>query len=890
MASNIPVIEQWANSVQGYAEQMNNRADQALQTADAIINQLAADPVDVGGPDALPQAPVIVIPVEPIDVPALAERAIPDVHGFEMPARAPDAEVTTYLSGDFSFVMPTPGTVDTPPLGGLAPLVPVGKDAPVDISVVEGVAGFTAPAFDDGSGLVGDLVADAVPVFQPAALGDLTAAVTVPEYAPRVVSADFGDQDVPTFSSAVSFVMPSVPDGIDLGTRPTRPETDPIELPAAPNYTEPTLPSLTPIVVPSYDFNGLPTFDAAAPEFTESPPAVGLAFAPGEYQSSLLESVRGRLSVMFSDGTGLPPAVEAALFDRARAREDTVALKASQEAVDTWAGMGFSMPPGMLVEAELAVTAENRLKLAAVNRDVYAEALQREIETARFAVEKAVTLEIGLMDHFYRMAGLALDAAKAEVEFEIQIYNSAVTLFNAKQQAYQVAGEIFKISTEARLAVIRANLEAAQLTGQLNEQQVRIYVEEWEARAKQVAIYREMMAAQQTVAGIIQAKFAAWASDMEGWKAEIDAQKIAKYDTYELVMRGEGIKGGVLSAEAQAYTAAVGGIKANAELKVERVRAETAVLGAETEAYGARISGVKAQADIRIQSAQNQIAGLNAETGAYTAAVGGYRAMSEISIQNAQTRIAGLEAGVKRFQALLESERARMESQSGLGVKQVEARIAALRAVVDTYTADTGAAVQVFGANTDLALKQAEMTISGFQAGTSRFTASADAEVKRIDALLAQATGRTQASIAGYQAVTARFVGEVEAQKAWTESDAERVRGQAALLGTDVARFQAIAEHNRGVASLGVSAAEATGRLQASVYDVEARQYDAMRERLIKKAEMLKTATQSAGSMASQLAAGAMSALHIGGSIQADGRYSNDYNYNDSHHWQHGQV
>jgi hypothetical protein len=43
-------------------------------------------------------------------------------------------------------------------------------------------------------------------------------------------------------------------------------------------------------------------------------------------------------------GTGLPAAVEQALFDRARSREESQTTKAVQEAFDTFATRGFNTP------------------------------------------------------------------------------------------------------------------------------------------------------------------------------------------------------------------------------------------------------------------------------------------------------------------------------------------------------------------------------------------------------------------------------------------------------------------------------------------------------------------------------------------------------------------
>ena len=91
-------------------------------------------------------------------------------------------------------------------------------------------------------------------------------------------------------------------------------------------------------------------------------------------------------------GTGLPPAVEDALFSSARERDSSETARAVQEAVDTWAGRNFSMPPGMLAKSVSVVREQGRLKAAETNRDILIEAAKWEIENIRFAVQQGLAL------------------------------------------------------------------------------------------------------------------------------------------------------------------------------------------------------------------------------------------------------------------------------------------------------------------------------------------------------------------------------------------------------------------------------------------------------------------------------------------------------------------
>ncbi|MGP0736013.1 hypothetical protein ACAG13_26470, partial [Escherichia coli] len=63
-----------------------------------------------------------------------------------------------------------------------------------------------------------------------------------------------------------------------------------------------------------------------------------------------------------------------------------------QEAVDTWASRGFSMPTGMLNKQANIAREEGRLKVIEANRDVFMEQAKWQIESMRFAIEQGIAL------------------------------------------------------------------------------------------------------------------------------------------------------------------------------------------------------------------------------------------------------------------------------------------------------------------------------------------------------------------------------------------------------------------------------------------------------------------------------------------------------------------
>ncbi len=154
------------------------------------------------------------------------------------------------------------------------------------------------------------------------------------------------DVEVPTFNSSVMLNLPTAPGAIDTSGAPTRPAVDTsITLPTAPTVSLPAEPNIQDVVVPTFSFPTLPVFSADAPEFNEATPNIRLEWNEPVYYSDTLDDLRAKVRGILAGGNGLPPAVEQAIFDRARSREEAQVKKSVQEAFDTFAGRGFNMPP-----------------------------------------------------------------------------------------------------------------------------------------------------------------------------------------------------------------------------------------------------------------------------------------------------------------------------------------------------------------------------------------------------------------------------------------------------------------------------------------------------------------------------------------------------------------
>ena len=91
-------------------------------------------------------------------------------------------------------------------------------------------------------------------------------------------------------------------------------------------------------------------------------------------------------------GTGLPIAIEAAIWDRDRSRHDAQALRGEHEVISTWANRGFPLPPGVTARQVRRVQQENVDNLQQRSREIAIEQAKLELENIRFAIQQSTAL------------------------------------------------------------------------------------------------------------------------------------------------------------------------------------------------------------------------------------------------------------------------------------------------------------------------------------------------------------------------------------------------------------------------------------------------------------------------------------------------------------------
>lgn len=444
---------------------------------------------------------------------------------------------------------------------------------------------------------------------------------------------------VPTFGNAPEFTAQSpvvdlaiAPPAALTATVPLAPTLPAVIIPAAPDVVLPDVPNLLGINVPVTPLLNLPAFVVVKPD---SPLAADyiFSFAESTYTSSLLTDLRARL-LEWANGasTGLAPAVEQAIWDRGRSRENTLTGRKIKESIRAYASRGFTKPPGALsleISDALQTTQD---ALSGLSRDVMIKQADLEQSNRRFAFEQAWRVEEGLITYQSQIAQRAFDTAKYAQQVGIDIYHENVLRYSADIQAYVAQVEVYKATIQAeltKLEIYKAQLEGQKLIGELNLQTIEIYKARIEGVKTIIDIFKAEVDAANTAALVNKTQIEGFAAQV-GAYAETVRAKAAEYEGYATRVRAEVSKVEVFKAQSDAYSSQVGGFKAlvdaqvaaktlevkiGQEVPLELFKARTEVYRTQVGAESERVGAVAKIYGTEIQGYSAQVQGETARVG-----------------------------------------------------------------------------------------------------------------------------------------------------------------------------------------------------------------------------------------------------------------------------------
>jgi len=507
----------------------------------------------------------------------------------------------------------------------------LGSIASVDIPFTAVTSGFTAPAIGYTLSLPAaptdpDVSFDPIPELDPLAL-----AVIAP-----VVPAD-----VPVFDGVVpTLQILDKPDALSATPPGDAPVVSDVTLPVSPVIVLPSDPLMELITIPDAPDILLPVWSSTAPDGSGiAVPTVNFAWNEDYYDSVLLDNTTSRLTTMLLGGTGLPPEIEQAIWDRGRAREDVIAKKATQEAYEEFASRGFALPTGALAGRVAEVWQKNREAGSTFSRDVAIKQAELEVENLRFAVKTGMELESQMMTYSGQYAARALEAAKTTVQVAIDIFNAQVALFNSRLQAYQTDAQVYGELIKAESLILeqyRTQIDAQKLIGEINMQAIQIYKTRIDALMASVDLYKAQLDGVKTAVEVDRVRIEGFRATVDAYKTLVDA-KTSEYQAWSESIKGEVAKVSVYEAQARAFGSLVDAYRSGETVKIENMKSQVDASGLTVKAFEAEVAYLSEQIKAAIAKVDTNVKIYDGQSKIYSAQIGGESARVQALAE--QTRL-----------------------------------------------------------------------------------------------------------------------------------------------------------------------------------------------------------------------------------------------------------
>ena len=305
--------------------------------------------------------------------------------------------------------------------------------------------------------------------------------------------------------------LPPAPGNFLIPTKPTLAETRVVVPPTKPDVNIPLVPVLLPITMPVKPPFSTPaldnvtlgtmlsilipnTPDVVIPDLSVTPPNP-ISITPGTYSFSvdnilisddpLVKAMIARLKDNVQNGgTGLTPAIEAAIFARDLERSEQQLSDAIDKATSMWAKKGFPLPDGLLADSLAAIQIEYMNRNIDRSREIMIKQADLEQSNLFKSIELGVNLSFKLIDALNEYQKLVISAqemtakyANEYITLQLATHNSNIELFKARVQMHEIT---------VRAAMTEVEIYKAQLEGELakvniNEQTVKIYSTQIEA-------------------------------------------------------------------------------------------------------------------------------------------------------------------------------------------------------------------------------------------------------------------------------------------------------------------------------------------------------------------------------------------------------------------------
>lgn len=487
-----------------------------------------------------------------------------------------------------------------------------------------------------------------------------------------------------------------------------RPDTPVIALPTAPALSEPVLPEepdLTMPEAPTFEQLNLPSVPTITlPTFTSSAPTMPqqdvqeFAFTPEAYVSDGLNSIKAKIAEWLQGGTGLPAAIEDALFARAMGRVDEGNTADLQLARDMHSSLGFTEPNGLLNARVIAITDKGLKARSEFSRELTIRFHEEELTNLRLAVQQGVALEGVLVNLHLEEQRMLLAAATYLRDSSIAVLNARISIFNAQLQAYQTDASVFETRIRAALAeieVYKAQIEGERIRGEINEQYVRRYAEMVRAVGIAADVYKTRVEAVQAETEFNRQRVMVFGEQINAYGKQWDAFG-KQLDAYRADVDGQKARADIYDTQARAF-----GTRVSAWDRVQNVRLERERL--RIQQHGQELTGWRGGLDRLLAYVQKEQARISSVAQTIDAQARIYQADAAIETAASAATDRSFELGLRRE-----------EARTNVALKQAEMRIQEAIQLLSLVLRAKETQTQVIGQ-----LTAASMSAVNFSAGVS---------------------------------------------------------------------------------------------------------------------------------------------------------------------------
>jgi hypothetical protein len=468
--------------------------------------------------------------------------------------------------------------------------------------------------------------------------------------------------------SAPDIVWPAVPGG--------RPTVSEVELPTKPDMVFPEAPEIERVVVGTAPEITIPAFDGEYPTTDLVAPDVSFSWSHPVYQSDLAEKLKSALGdALQNGGTGLGAEAEAALWERARARNAAKNEAMYREAEEYFESRGHDLPDGVVSGRLLQIQAEISQSENDLNNDIAVESARLAQEWAKIVVNATVGYEASLMEHHNRSAQLGFESAKYAQEAAVRVFEARVAKFQADLDRYKTAAAVYESRIRAALLELekfKAELEGVKAVADVQRLYVEVYRSQVAALEGVQRLYAAEMEGARLKLEVDRYKIEAYREEIGAYTAAVNANT-ARYNAYEAQVRGEAVKADVWAKQVEAFVS---------ETQAARSRGELEIAAAQAGIENNRMLTEKYRADIDMyrENVRAAVARLETLAGKYGADIEAYRA--EIALAGSK-----IDADVKSYDVQARHEAAQLElalRQAAYNlesaIKQHELQVEALKA------------------------------------------------------------------------------------------------------------------------------------------------------------------------------------------------------------------